>query len=130
MHELKNNIGKRIDPSDTDAVNTKRERFRDARERMSKDIEERASQLAEVAEKILGCASVLVLLAQWFVDLHLFLLVLYFVLAIWKLNTDEQAIPSFSPGSTGRPDGVCPKPLVDMLDVSSSDFFRYLDSLV
>jgi len=52
MNEIKNNIGKRIDPNDIDEMRAWRERMRSTKERTSEDTEERASQLAETAQRI------------------------------------------------------------------------------
>jgi len=52
MRELKNNIRKRIEAGDTEAINAWRTRVRGAREKTSGDIEERAMQLEMAAEKI------------------------------------------------------------------------------
>jgi len=52
MRELKNNIEKRIESGDTETINAWRTRVKDARERTSGDIEERAEQLAMAAERI------------------------------------------------------------------------------
>jgi len=52
MNELKNNIGKRINPNDTGAMSAWRERIRSTEERTMEDIEKRASQLAEAAPRI------------------------------------------------------------------------------
>jgi len=49
MNELKNNIGRRINPNDTEAMRAWRECMRSTKERTLEDIEERASQLAEAA---------------------------------------------------------------------------------
>jgi len=52
MNELKNNIGRKIYPNDVEAILAWREIMRSTRERTLEDIEERASQLAEAAQKI------------------------------------------------------------------------------
>jgi len=52
MNELKNNIGRRINPNDVDAMRAWRERTRNTKERTLEDIEERASQLSEAAIRI------------------------------------------------------------------------------
>jgi len=52
MNEIKNNIGRRINPNDTEAMRAWRERMRSTKERTLEDIEERASQLAEAAQRI------------------------------------------------------------------------------
>jgi len=52
MNELKNNIGRKINPNDTDAMRPWRERMRSTRERTLEDMEERASQLVEAAQRI------------------------------------------------------------------------------
>jgi len=52
MNELKNNIGKRINPNDTDAMRAWRKCMSSSKERTLEDIEERASQLAEAAQRI------------------------------------------------------------------------------
>jgi len=52
MNDLKNKIGRRINPNDTEAMRAWRERMRSTRERTFEDIEPRASQLAEVAQRI------------------------------------------------------------------------------
>jgi len=52
MNELKNNIGRRINPNDADAMRAWRERIRSVKKTTLEDIEERASQLAEAALRI------------------------------------------------------------------------------
>jgi len=52
MNELKNNIGRRINPNDREAMSVWRERMRTTKERTLEDIELRASQLAEAAQRI------------------------------------------------------------------------------
>jgi len=52
MRELKNNIGKKVESSNTEAINAWRSRMRDAREKTLGDIEERALQLAMATERI------------------------------------------------------------------------------
>jgi len=52
MNDLKNNIGRRINPNDTEAMLAWREFMRSTRERIFEDIEQRASQLAEAAQRI------------------------------------------------------------------------------
>jgi len=52
MNDLKNNIGRRINPNDTEAMRAWRERMRSTRVKTFEDIEHRASQLAEVAQRI------------------------------------------------------------------------------
>jgi len=52
IRELKNNIRKRVEWSDTEAINAWRTRVRDAIEKTSGDIKERALQLAMAAERI------------------------------------------------------------------------------
>jgi len=52
MNELKNNTGRKINPNDTDAMRAWRERMRSTRERTLEDMEERASKLAEAAQRI------------------------------------------------------------------------------
>jgi len=52
MHEIRNNLGKRGESSDTDAINAWRTRTKDAKEKRTGDIEERALQLAVAAERI------------------------------------------------------------------------------
>jgi len=51
MNGLRNNIGRRIEASDTEAINAWRSRERDARERRSEEIEGRATQLAAATER-------------------------------------------------------------------------------
>jgi len=51
MNDLKNNIRRRINPNDTEAMRAWRERMRSTRERTFEDIERRASQLAEAAQQ-------------------------------------------------------------------------------
>jgi len=52
MHELRNNIGRRIESSDTEAIKVWQTRARDAKEKMSEDIKKSALQLAGAAERI------------------------------------------------------------------------------
>jgi len=52
MNDLKNNIGRRINPHDTEAMRAWRERMRSTKERTFEDLEQRASQLAEVKQII------------------------------------------------------------------------------
>jgi len=52
MHEIRNTFAKRGESSDTDAINAWRTRTRDAKEKRTGDIEERALQLAVAAEQI------------------------------------------------------------------------------
>jgi len=52
MSELKNNIGRKMNPSDSDAMRAWRERMRNTKERTLEDLEEKASQLAEAAQRI------------------------------------------------------------------------------
>jgi len=52
MNDLKHNIGRRVNPSDTEAMRAWRERMRSTKERTLEDIEQRASQLEEVAKRI------------------------------------------------------------------------------
>jgi len=52
MNKLKNNIGRRINPNDSEAMRVWRERTRSTKERTLEDIEERPSQLAVEAQRI------------------------------------------------------------------------------
>jgi len=52
MNKLKNNIGRRINPNDHEAMRAWRERIRSTKERTLEDLEERASQLAESVQRI------------------------------------------------------------------------------
>jgi len=52
MNELKNNIGRRISPNDGEALRAWRERIGSTKERTLEDMEERASQLADAAQRI------------------------------------------------------------------------------
>jgi len=52
MNELKNNIGRRINPNDVEAMRIWRERMKSTKKKTLEDIEEKASQLAEAAQRI------------------------------------------------------------------------------
>jgi len=52
MHELRNNLGKRVGLSDPEAINAWQTRARDTKEKRSSNIEEKALQLAVAAERI------------------------------------------------------------------------------
>jgi len=52
MNELKNNIGRRINPDDVEAMHAWRKRMRSTKKKIFEDIEEKASQPAEAAQRI------------------------------------------------------------------------------
>jgi len=52
MRELRNNLGKRVESSNTETIRAWRTRTRDAKERKLGDLEERALQLAVAADRI------------------------------------------------------------------------------
>jgi len=52
MNDLKDNIGRRINPNDNDAMRAWRERIKNADERTLGDLEQRASRLSEAAQKM------------------------------------------------------------------------------
>jgi len=52
MNELRNNTGRRVNPSDTEVMNAWKERVRIARAEALRDLEERATKLAESAGRV------------------------------------------------------------------------------